>query len=182
MVYLQHRHSWCYMKLLPSWHVLCTPYNHALGHFMWSHNRKVRACLGEGVAVCSKQVDKQPLWIGFEWCFWVLCFSVPYAITCLQTASPCNSVKYFVFPMVCAACMHAVCILLWMAHVLSCYCACSPLTSLLFYCYCMKSACIFLMYFLYIYCVCVCVCVCVWDCVCVLLYVFPMQHSFMYYS
>ena len=33
------------MKLLPSQRVLCTPYNHALCHFMQSHIRKVHACL-----------------------------------------------------------------------------------------------------------------------------------------
>ena len=37
--------AWCHMKLLPSRHVLCTPYNHALCHFMKSHIRKVYACL-----------------------------------------------------------------------------------------------------------------------------------------
>ena len=45
VVYLQRWHGWCHMKLLPSWHVLCTPYNHAPCHFMQSHIRKVYACL-----------------------------------------------------------------------------------------------------------------------------------------
>ena len=39
-MYLQHRHGWCHMKLLPPWHILCTPYN-----FMQSHTCKVYACL-----------------------------------------------------------------------------------------------------------------------------------------
>ena len=26
---VQLLHGWCHVKLLPSWHVLCTPYNHA---------------------------------------------------------------------------------------------------------------------------------------------------------
>ena len=42
---LQRWHGWCHMKLLPSWRVLCTPYNHAPCHFMQSHIRKVYACL-----------------------------------------------------------------------------------------------------------------------------------------
>ena len=33
------------MKLLPSRHVLCTPYNNAPCHFMQSHIRKVYACI-----------------------------------------------------------------------------------------------------------------------------------------
>ena len=33
MVYLQCWHGWCHKKLLPSWCVLCTPYNHAPCHF-----------------------------------------------------------------------------------------------------------------------------------------------------
>ena len=45
VVYLQRWHGWCHMKLLPSRHVLCTPYNHAPCHFMQSHIRKVYACL-----------------------------------------------------------------------------------------------------------------------------------------
>ena len=45
VVYLQHWHGWCHMKLLPSQRVLCTPYNHAPCHFMQSHIRKVYACL-----------------------------------------------------------------------------------------------------------------------------------------
>ena len=44
-VYLQRWHGWCYMKLLPSRRVLCTPYKHAPCHFMQSHTRKVHACL-----------------------------------------------------------------------------------------------------------------------------------------
>ena len=42
---LQRWHGWCHMKLLPSWRVLCTPYNHTPCHFMQSHTRKVYACL-----------------------------------------------------------------------------------------------------------------------------------------
>ena len=38
-------HGWCRMNLLPSWRILCTPYNHAPCHFMQSHIRKVYACL-----------------------------------------------------------------------------------------------------------------------------------------
>ena len=45
VVYLQRWHAWCYMKLLPFRRVLCTQYNHAPGHFMQSHIRKVNACL-----------------------------------------------------------------------------------------------------------------------------------------
>ena len=45
MVYLQSWHGWCHMKLLPSWRVLCTPYNHVPYHFMQSHICKVYACL-----------------------------------------------------------------------------------------------------------------------------------------
>ena len=45
MVYLQSRHGWCHMKLLPTRRVLCTPYNHAPCHFMQSHIRKVHSCL-----------------------------------------------------------------------------------------------------------------------------------------
>ena len=41
VVCLQCWHGWCHKKLLPSWHVLCTPYNHAPCHFMQSHIRKV---------------------------------------------------------------------------------------------------------------------------------------------
>jgi len=44
-VYLQHWHGWHHMKLLPSRHVLCTPYNHAPCHFMQNHIHKVHACL-----------------------------------------------------------------------------------------------------------------------------------------
>ena len=45
VVYLQHWHGWCHKKLLPSRHVLRTPYNHAPCHFMQSHIRKVYECL-----------------------------------------------------------------------------------------------------------------------------------------
>ena len=45
MMYLQHWHGWCHMKLLPSRRVLCAPYNLAPCHFMQSHIRKVHACL-----------------------------------------------------------------------------------------------------------------------------------------
>ena len=44
-MYLQQWHGWCHMKLLPSQHVLCTPYNHAPCHFMQSHVHKVYVCL-----------------------------------------------------------------------------------------------------------------------------------------
>ena len=44
VVYLQHWHGWCHIKLLPSRRVLCTPYNHAPCHFMQSHICKVYAC------------------------------------------------------------------------------------------------------------------------------------------
>ena len=33
------------MKLLPSWRILCTPYNHASCHFMQSHIHMVHMCL-----------------------------------------------------------------------------------------------------------------------------------------
>ena len=45
MVYIQRWHGWYHMKLLPSRHVLCTPYNHAPCHFMKSHIRKVHTYL-----------------------------------------------------------------------------------------------------------------------------------------
>ena len=45
VVYLQHWHGWCHMKLLPSWCILCTPHNRAPCHFMQSHTCKVCACL-----------------------------------------------------------------------------------------------------------------------------------------
>ena len=45
VVYLQHWHGWCHMKLLPSRHVLCTPYNHRPCHFMQSPISPVHACL-----------------------------------------------------------------------------------------------------------------------------------------
>ena len=45
VVYLQHWHCWCHMKLLPSWRVLCTPYYHAPCHFIKSHTHKMHACL-----------------------------------------------------------------------------------------------------------------------------------------
>ena len=44
-MYLQRWHGWCHMKLLPSWCVPCTPYNHTPCHFMQSHIHKVYACL-----------------------------------------------------------------------------------------------------------------------------------------
>ena len=44
---LQHWHGWCYMKLLPSRRVLCTPYNRVPCHFMHSHIPKVHACSAE---------------------------------------------------------------------------------------------------------------------------------------
>ena len=46
MVYLQHWHGWCHMKLLPSRRDLCTSYNHVSCHFMQNHIPKVYACLG----------------------------------------------------------------------------------------------------------------------------------------
>ena len=45
VVYLQHWHGWCHMKLLPSQYVLCTPYNHAPCHFMQKCIHKVHTCL-----------------------------------------------------------------------------------------------------------------------------------------
>ena len=42
---LQLWHGWCHKKLLPSWHILCTPHNHAPCYFMQSHKRKVHAYL-----------------------------------------------------------------------------------------------------------------------------------------
>ena len=45
VVYLQHWHGWCHMKLLPSQCILCTPYNHASYHFMQSNIRKVHVYL-----------------------------------------------------------------------------------------------------------------------------------------
>ena len=45
VVYLQHWHGWCHVKLLPSRRVLCTPYKHAPCHFMQIHIRKVHAYL-----------------------------------------------------------------------------------------------------------------------------------------
>ena len=44
-MYLQHWHGWCHMKLLPPWHILCTPYNHEPCHFMQSHICQVYAFL-----------------------------------------------------------------------------------------------------------------------------------------
>ena len=37
VVYLQRWHGWCYVKLLLSQRILCTPYSHAPCHFMQSH-------------------------------------------------------------------------------------------------------------------------------------------------
>ena len=45
VMYLQCWHGWCHIKLLPSWHVLCTQYNHALCRLTQSHVHKVPACL-----------------------------------------------------------------------------------------------------------------------------------------
>ena len=45
MMYLQHWHGWCHITAAVSAQVLCTPYNHALCHFMQSHIRRVYACL-----------------------------------------------------------------------------------------------------------------------------------------
>ena len=45
VVYLQYWHGWCHVKLLPSWHILCTPYNHAPRHFIQSYIHKVHAHL-----------------------------------------------------------------------------------------------------------------------------------------
>ena len=45
VVYLQRWHGWCHMKLLPSQHVLCTPYDHTPCHFMEDHICKVHTCL-----------------------------------------------------------------------------------------------------------------------------------------
>ena len=42
---LQRWDGWCHMKLLPSWRVLCTTYNHAPCHVKQSHICKVYACL-----------------------------------------------------------------------------------------------------------------------------------------
>ena len=39
-MYLQHWHGWCHMKLLPSWCILCTPYNHA--PCLYITNRKLQ--------------------------------------------------------------------------------------------------------------------------------------------
>ena len=44
-MYLRYWHGWCPMKLLPSQHVLCTPYNHAPCHFMQSHICKMHVYL-----------------------------------------------------------------------------------------------------------------------------------------
>ena len=41
VTYLQHRHGWGHMKLLPSRRVLCTPYNHALH---WCKTIHIRGC------------------------------------------------------------------------------------------------------------------------------------------
>ena len=45
VVCLQHWHGWCHMKLPPSRHILCTPYNHVPCHFMQSHVRQVHVYL-----------------------------------------------------------------------------------------------------------------------------------------
>ena len=64
VVYLQHWHGWCHMKLLPSWSVPCTPYNHAQCHFMQSHKRKVHACLAVTCHLHFWQNDQDLLWVG----------------------------------------------------------------------------------------------------------------------
>ena len=58
VVYLQRWHGWCHMKLLPSWRILCTPYNHAPCHFMQSHIRKVYACLAVTCHLHFRQNDR----------------------------------------------------------------------------------------------------------------------------
>ena len=55
VVYLstvQLLHGWCHLKLLPLWHVLCTPYNHAPCHLMQSHIHRVHVCLVVTSYVC----------------------------------------------------------------------------------------------------------------------------------
>ena len=60
VVYLQRWHGWCHMKLLPSRHILCTPYNHAPCHFMQSHIHKAHtpSLLAEwlGSFTCYEQI------------------------------------------------------------------------------------------------------------------------------
>ena len=45
------------MKLLPPWHILCTPYNHAPCHFMQSHICQVYACLAVTCHLHFRQND-----------------------------------------------------------------------------------------------------------------------------
>ena len=49
--------GWCHMKLLLSWRVLCTPYNHAPCHFMQNYIRHVHACLYVTCYLCFWQND-----------------------------------------------------------------------------------------------------------------------------
>ena len=49
------------LKLLPSRHVLCTPYNHALCHLMQNHIRKVHACLAVTCQLHFGQNDRDLL-------------------------------------------------------------------------------------------------------------------------
>ena len=66
VVSLQHWRGWCHMKLLPSWLVLCTPYNHAQGHFMQSHKRKVHAWLAVTCHLHFWQNDQDLSWVGSD--------------------------------------------------------------------------------------------------------------------
>ena len=61
VVYLQRWHGWCYMNLLPSRRVLCTPYNHAPCHFMQRHIRKLYACLAVTCHLHFSQDDRDLL-------------------------------------------------------------------------------------------------------------------------
>ena len=159
---------------------------------MWSHIRKVHVCLGEGVAVCSKQADKQPLWISFEWRFWCCAFqchmpspvckqhlfviplNTSFSPWCVQIV--CMEFAYFYEW--CMFCLVTVHVLLWPAFCSTATVWRVPVFFLFF----------FNVLFLYFVCVCLCVwlcvwlCVCVCVCVCVWLYEFPVQHSFIYYS
>ena len=58
---VQRWHGWCHKKLLPSRHVLCTPYNHAPCHFMQSHIHKVYACLAVACHLHFWQNDRDLL-------------------------------------------------------------------------------------------------------------------------
>ena len=77
-MYLQCWISWCHMKLLPSRHVLCTPYNHAPCHFMQSHICKVHCTLSVTLSFSCQCI--------------VLCLSL-----CLFPVSALYSVCHFVF-------------------------------------------------------------------------------------